>query len=145
MYEFIRGHLYLEFALNIIIKHTFLNSDELSGIESTFYQKVKLLKSKGKINNALKSLLLEVNKIRNKLAHNISFELNFEIVYNLVKLAHIANIDFSDDSIHMDFRYSKENYGIEGVIIELMANTFCELLCLNEDIIGTDTILKHMT
>ncbi|SKC77204.1 hypothetical protein [Maledivibacter halophilus] len=67
--QYIRGHLYLEFALNKIIDRT----------------------------------------------------------YELVNLAFSAGVDFSDCSVFNDYCFSQENYGVEGILIELMGNTFSKL------------------
>jgi len=137
---FIRGHLYLEALLSEIIDRSYKNPNAINEITSTFYKKVKLVRAVGRISEDVEELLLSINLIRNRLAHKLDFTLNFDIVFELVQKAHSAEIDFSDDQIYLDKAESQSNYGIYGVVNEVMCNIFSHLIWENEDIFTKEDI-----
>lgn len=141
---FIRGHLYLEAILNEIIDRSFAVPDAADELASMFYRKVKLVRSIGKITLEVESLLLTINEVRNKLAHKLDFTLTFDMAFTLVTKANEAGIDYSDDRIHQDRTASEQDYGIYGVINEVICNTFSHLVWENEDIFTKDDVGRFL-
>jgi len=143
--QFIRGHLYIEFALNKIIEKSFQFPNELETIANTFFRKVKILVSIGRLSKEMETLILAINTIRNILAHGLDYEITFEKAFELVNLAAKAGIDFSDDGIWRNNNYCMDVYGIDGIILELMGNTFYNLFINNEDLFPNEQYLDYMT
>ena len=141
---FIRGHLYLEALLSEIIERTYKEPKALTDLAAMFYRKVKLVRATGRISKTLENLLLEINKVRNKLAHKLEFTLSFNDAFQLALKAHAAGIDFSDDTIYQNKKHSKEWYGIYGVVNEVMCNTFSHLIWENEDIFSKEDIGRFL-
>lgn len=131
-YVFIRGHLYLEALMTEIIKKTYKDSDSALEIGKMFYNKIKLLKAIGIIDKDMENLLLEINKIRNKMAHNMEYRLSFDDLYNLIIVSYNAKVNYSDDNISEEY-YCKRYYFDENETIgvtELMSNTFHKMIIM---------------
>lgn len=141
---FIRGHIYIESLLSEIIKRSYENPEALSQLESMFYNKIKLLKAIDYISDEIETLLIRINRVRNKLAHRLQYSLGFDVAFELVNLAHEAGIDFSDNLIYSDKDYSKENYHTSGVINEVMSNTFAYLVFISEELFSKGEISDLM-
>lgn len=77
----------------------------------------------GMITIAQADALNELNSIRNDFAHVLGQRLGFERVFGLVQKAASAGFEFSDDTIHQDKITSKEWYGTDGCIVEVL-NSF---------------------
>lgn len=142
LFEFLRGHLYLEYILNILIEKSI--KDKQKNEFDTFNKKIKVLKESNIIDGNMKELLSGINRIRNKLAHQIDFEINFEMMFTLVRISSRAGVEYSDDHIYTNEQYSKECYGIDGIIKELFPNTFCQLLYNNERYFGDKEIYTYI-
>lgn len=89
----IRSHLYTEVMLNSIIKNNFTNSEKI--VEYSYFQKIQLLVALGKLDNRLSADLIHLNKLRNKFAHNLHYN--------------IADFDFSHFS-DLNGVYKKKDY-----------------------------------
>ena len=139
--RYIKGHLFLEFAMNAIIKKA-LN---LNKEAKTFAYKIGLLSENSLLSENDTILLKAINKQRNKIAHDLNYLLTFDTVFSLVKLSSEAGVDYSDDTIFKNMKLSKEWYGIDGIINELFPNTFCHLLYNNEKYFIGDEIFNLMT
>lgn len=137
--RFIKGHLFIEFAINKIIENA-LNSS----IKKTVAKKIYLLKDNLLISEKEFDLLIALKNQRNEIAHNLNYDLTFEEMYNLVMLSVKAGVDYSDSTIYKNKKLSEEWYGIQGIIDEIFPNTFCHLLCQNEQYFENDEILKYM-
>lgn len=126
--RYIKGHLFLEFAMNTIISKALNVNTE----KKTFNNKIDLLFHNFLVSEKERDLLKVLNKERNKIAHNLDYTLTFDTLYDLVKLSDEAGVDYSDSTIYQDKKLSKEWYGIEGIMNELFPNTFCHLFYKNE-------------
>jgi hypothetical protein len=143
--EFIRGHLYIENIMAELIKKVYHDSIAALEIGKMYYKKVKLLKAIGAISSELEALLLGINQVRNKMAHQLHYRITFEECFELFVLAHKAGVDFSDDRIYQDKDYSREVYFSDaGGISELMVNTFSEL-AYSKDLFSEDEILELLS
>ena len=138
--RFIRGHIYIEGLLELLIKKTYSHPDALKGFLSSFYRKVKLLRANNTITSDEEMLLLTINKIRNKLSHNLTNNFDFDVMFEIVTLASKANIDFSDDTIHRSRITSEDWYGKFGLVQELFSNTFMHLIWKNEKLFTNEEI-----
>lgn len=78
--RYIKGHMFLEFAMNTIIVKALNVSTE----KKSFAEKIDLLFNKALISKNQKCLLKAINKQRNKIAHNLNYVLTFDTLYNLV-------------------------------------------------------------
>ncbi len=137
---YIKGHLFLEYAMNLI----YSKATGLDVSEHSFYQKIHLLSNKNLITNNEKILLLTINRCRNKIAHDLDYDLTFDTAYDLVCLSVKAGVDYFDDNIYKDKLISQKEYGIEGIINELFPNTFCQLIDNNKKYFTMEEISKLM-
>lgn len=139
--RYIKGHLFLEFAMNTIIEKAL----KLSTKNKTFANKITLLYKNNLISEDEKNLLKAINKVRNEIAHNLNYILTFDCVYNLVVLSSKARVDYSDDTIHENKKLSLEWYGVDGIVSELFPNTFCHLFYNNENFFEGNEILNYIS
>lgn len=128
---FVTGHLILESVLAQLIE-TRKKDGDIDPYSLSFHSKVKMALNRGLIFQSTAEFLIEVNKIRNNLAHRLGYEINFETVFELAKRAALGGIDFSDDTIHHDKELSEDWYGIEGTIQEIFQNAAQDLSFLVE-------------
>lgn len=135
---FIKGHLFIENIFNILL------SKKNITINTTFSDKINKLYDNGMIDKSMKSYLKSLNKIRNKIAHDLFYKLKFEEVYELLKLSHDASVDYSDDCIYQNKRLCSEFYGLQGIINELFTNTFSSLILFNSELFAEDEISKYL-
>ena len=92
---YILGHLQIEFLLTKMIEAH--NSDLYKFSLSLTHQKlIELVFGLGLVNLNQKIALLEINRIRNKLAHDITFSLSIDETKNLFQLAEKAFTDMTD-------------------------------------------------
>ena len=119
---YIKGHLFLENAFNKILEKLNVN------INKTFFKKIQLLYENKNISENMKILLENINKIRNNIAHDLYYDLEFEEVFKLIKLSINAGVIYSDNAICNNMYYSEEFYGLKGIIDELFINSFSKLL-----------------
>jgi hypothetical protein len=129
---FITGHLILESVLVQLIELKLTDKDQINLFDMSFPSKVNMAKSRGLIDDKMGEFLLEVNTVRNRLAHRLDEAIDFELMYSLAKIAHIGGVDFSDDKIHSDKSKSQEWYGVEGIIQELFQNAAQDLSFIME-------------
>ncbi|MEK4061895.1 MULTISPECIES: hypothetical protein [Paenibacillus] len=141
---FIRGQLYIETLLSEIIVRSFKNPEALKNITNSFHNKVKIVRGVDRISAPMEDLLLQINSVRNKLAHKLEFNLVFNDAFELVEKAAEAKVDFSDENIYLDRNYSELNYGVTGVVAELMSNTFSQILFENEDMFTHEDIGRFL-
>lgn len=141
---YIRGQLYIEALLSEIIERSFKNPDSLKKVTNSFHIKVKIVRALDRVSVPMEDLLLQINSLRNKLAHKLEFTMVFEDVFDLIEKAAGANVDFSDDNIYLDRNFSELNYGVNGVIAELMSNTFSQILYENEDMFTQEDIGRFL-
>ncbi len=139
--RYIKGHLFLEFAMNTIISKALNVGTE----KKTFTKKIDLLFSNSLVSEKEKDLLKALNQQRNEIAHNLNYTLTFDMLYDLVKLSAEAGVDYSDDTIYINKKLSKDWYGVEGIIMELFPNTFCHLFYENEKYFEDNDILNYMS
>ena len=137
--SFIKGHLFIENAMNILLKQLSIKTGN-----KTFHNKIILLHKNKKINDQIKSLLEKINNVRNKIAHNLYYQLTFDEMFELVKLSDEAEVIYSDDTIYENKTLSKEWYGVTGIINELFPNTFSHLFEINEDLFEEGEIYSYI-
>ena len=135
---YIKGHLFLENAFNKILEK--LNLD----INKTFFQKIQLLYDNKKISKNMKIFLESINKIRNNIAHDLYYDLEFNEVFKLIKLSINSGVIYSDDAIWKNIYYSEEFYGLEGVIDELFVNSFSKLFEDNKNLFKIEELYNFI-
>ena len=140
----LRGHLHLEALLNEIIRRSFAYPSAITDMRQSFFSKTKLLRATDRIDDGEESLLLAFNSLRNKIAHQVHFTVTFADAFSLVQTAASANVDFSDDTIHADRKFSEERYGLTGVLIEVISNTFQHLIWRNESLFSKEEISEFL-
>lgn len=136
---YIKGHLFLEYIMNTI------SEKALNKRKNTFSKKIYLLYNNNLISEKEKDLLVAINKLRNKIAHDLDFKLSFDELFGLVKMSAECGVDYSDDTIFDNRELSKEWYGIDGIINELFPNLFCHLLYRNEKYFNDMEIIDYMS
>lgn len=133
MILFIKGHLFIEYYMQVCIK-------KINVKIKNFYNKIQLMYNYHLISDYMKTLLEKINKIRNDIAHEIKYKLKFDTVFELINLSVMAGVDYSDDTIYINKKLSYEWYGIEGILNELFPNTIytildnCKELFTNEEL-----------
>lgn len=138
--RYIKGHLFLEFAMNTIIEKA-LN---VTTRNKTFSNKITLLYDNSLLSPMERDLLKSINKERNEIAHNLNYELTFDVVFHLVRMSGEAGVAYSDETIYRNKKLSSEWYGIDGIMIELFPNLFCHLFYQNEEYFEGNEIMKFM-
>ena len=136
----LRGHLLIEALLNEIIQRSFEYPNAIRDLRQSFFTKVKMLRAVNRIGDGEQRVLLAVNSLRNKMAHQLHFKVTFSDSFDLVQVAAQAGIDFSDDTIHADRKLSEEWYGTAGVLTEVISNTFQHLVWMNEELFSKEDI-----
>lgn len=138
--RYIKGHLFLEYIMNTILEKSINTVIE----KLTFNDKIYLLYKNHLINKKEKDLLISINRLRNRIAHVLEFQFSFDELFNIVKASAECGVDYSDYTIYMNRKLSKEWYGIGGIINELFPNLFCHLLYKNEKYFSDTEINKYM-
>lgn len=72
----LKGHLYIENRLIELIKVKLVNPNAIKLNDLNFPTKINLANALGLIDNKKSKLLRNLNSIRNKLAHDLNFELS---------------------------------------------------------------------
>jgi uncharacterized protein YutE (UPF0331/DUF86 family) len=67
------GHIYVESRMNILLNKTFVNSKRIE--KYLFEKKLEIIESLGSIDHKNVEKLRTLNQIRNKLAHNLDYEI----------------------------------------------------------------------
>lgn len=125
---FLRGHLVVE---GILIEALRVRLDHPSAIqldEMNYTRVVNLCRALGMIDDAKLGLLREIGRVRNRMAHELLYKLEFPEAFEMVGLAARSGVDFSDDTIHTDAALSEEWYGLAGIIQELFQNLAQDLV-----------------
>lgn len=130
MSAFITGHLIVE---SLLVQLIDLKGERNDTFKKNFPSKIKLCIESNLIDTKMGDYLKKMNYLRNRLAHNLGYRLDFEEVFSLCKEAHEAGIDFSDDTIHSNRKLSEEWYGTEGIIQEIFQNTAIDLAFVMEE------------
>ena len=130
---FMTGHLILESVLVQLIELKLTDSDQINLFDLSFPNKVNMAKSRGLIGEKMGEFLLEMNSVRNRLAHRLCEPIEFDRMYSLAKVAHQGGVEFSDDTIHSDRSKSLEWYGVEGIIQEIFQNVAQSLSFIMEE------------
>lgn len=99
----IRGHLILESRLIKIIELCLKNKEEINVTKLRFPIKVELAYALGAIKDkSYKSILLNINTLRNKFAHDINKELKEEDVFNVyANNSHMKTL-FKEENLEED-------------------------------------------
>jgi len=139
LHMLLRGHLYLEWMLAEILRRTMPSPESLGALNMGVYKLVKLHEAMGLLDQAEVDLLLALNRLRNKYAHRLGFNLTFDDAFALAELAGKARVDFSDETIYVDKSLSEEWYGTYGVLHEVIRNTFDHLFWKHHGSIFTNT------
>ncbi|QIZ07614.1 hypothetical protein HFZ78_13455 [Priestia megaterium] len=79
----LRGHLYIERELTILIKKKLIEPDEYLK-NMMFGQKLSLAFALGCVSKEERSTYAKLNELRNGFAHNLEYELTEEVFMNLV-------------------------------------------------------------
>ena len=128
---FLRGHLVLEGILEELLRtQNIVSLKKIS--RKTMAEKIKLYRDLKLISLNLQSFLLEVNRLRNKFAHRLGYDLTQEDVHLLINLAAAApEIDFSDDMHSLDRKTLFEWYtDTAGVLLEMFKHAALDLAFL---------------
>ena len=76
------GHLYIERLVNEILNKELINYSSInSNILNTFYKKITYIKSQNILGDTLCEDLILLNKLRNKFAHNLNYDISSFDIY----------------------------------------------------------------
>ncbi len=131
---FLRGHLVLEAVLNNLIQV----KEKISEVKInrlTFAKKIDCALALDLVTPEMYDFLTEVNKLRNKFAHRLGYDLTKEDVHELIRLAGKApEIDFTDDMHLLDSATLYEWYtDTTGVLEEMFKHAAMDLSFLLHD------------
>jgi len=129
---FITGHLIVESVLVQLIELVMTDEDKFNPFDLGFRNKVALARGRDLIDEKLESFLVEMNRIRNRIAHRLGEKLTFDAIFELARRAAHAGIDFSDDDIYLNKEHSRACYGLIGVMQEVFQNCAIDLSFLIE-------------
>jgi hypothetical protein len=127
------GHLVIENLLVESIKTKMELPQEFDPYTLYFPSKVELCVSLKIIPIEKKNCYLKLNSIRNKFAHQLNYDLNYDDVFNYAKEMANAGFDFSDDTIHDDKEQAKEMYGVDLTLFEILEHLETDLICYLHD------------
>jgi hypothetical protein len=130
---FITGHLILESVLVQLIELKKTGSGPINLFDLSFPSKVEMARSRGLVGEKMGEFLLEMNAMRNRIAHRLGEQIDFDRMYLLAKTAQLGEVEFSDDTIHMDKAAALEQYGLTGIIQEVFQNAAQELSFIMEE------------
>lgn len=119
---YISGHLLIESVLVQLIELKMNDDDNFDPFDLSFPNKAGIAKRRGLIDESMEAFLLEMNRIRNRLAHRLGEPINFDLMFRLAKSAYEGGVDFSDDTIHTNRELSCQWYGVQGIIQEIFQN-----------------------
>lgn len=125
---FLRGQLVIEGVLMVILRHNLSNPDAMELENTNYYRICSLCGALGLVDAEMLVLLRSIGRIRNKMAHQLDYELSFDEAFALAVEAARAGVDFSDDTIYSDKVTSREWYGVEGIVQELFQNLAQDLV-----------------
>ena len=121
-------HLTLEALLTEIIKRSPNAPTEPKLRKLMFAKKANECLRLGKLTIELHAAVIALNKVRNKYAHELGFELSFDAALKLAKLCGEAGAEFTDgvDSCTVS-EARKLGYDTLGLLNETFRNTFFEV------------------
>ena len=134
---YVAGHLLVESVLVQLIELVMTSEDKFDPFDLSFRNKVGLARGRNLIDERWERFLLELNRIRNRIAHRLGERITFDTLFELAVLAAEAGIDFSDNTIHTDRTLSLEHYGVQGLIQEIFQNAAQDLSFVMEEHGGT--------
>ena len=140
---FVKGHLYIEFALNNIIEKAYAEPSALKRLSGSFANKIMLLRAIGRLSPEMESYLKEFNRMRNKLAHEIDYELNYDEIIEIARKAHNSEVEFVDVNMYNALDGNRGHYEVHDVIEELISGSFYSLFKLNEDLYPNEEYSKY--
>lgn len=114
------GHLVVENLLVESIKTQLKVPDEFDPYKLNYPQKVELCIALEIMPSYEKSVYLKLNGIRNKYAHQLNYELSFDEAFEYAKEMSDIGTPFTDDTIYENRELSKEYYGVEGIMTEIL-------------------------
>ncbi|MEM9947119.1 MAG: hypothetical protein AAF810_13760 [Cyanobacteria bacterium P01_D01_bin.36] len=129
---YITGHLIIESVLVQLIELKITEDDTFDPFELSFPSKVRLAKNRGLIDESMAAFLIEMNRIRNRLAHRLGEPITFDMVFNLANAAAAGGVEFSDGNIH-DEKNAREWYGTKAIIQEIFQNASQDLSFIMEE------------
>lgn len=109
---YVAGHLLLESVLVQLIELVMTPKDKFDPFGLSFCNKVGFARGRDLIDERWERFLLELNRIRNRIAHRLGERIAFDTLFELAVLAAEAGVDFSDSRIHTDRTLSLEHYGV---------------------------------
>ncbi|HIF6199603.1 TPA: hypothetical protein ACX3IX_004575 [Vibrio parahaemolyticus] len=130
---YLTGHLLLESVLVQLIELKLDDSEKINPFNMSFPSKVNLALNRGLIWQSMADFWIEMNRIRNRLAHRLGEPITFDLLFGLAKAAHLGGVDFSDDTIHSDYQLSQQWYGVQGIIQEIFQNAAQDLSFIMEE------------
>ena len=140
LYIFIVGHIAIESVIIQLIEIKLSKPEKLDVSRLNFPRKVELGIALGVVDDKLSDLLKKINSKRNKYAHRIEYKMSFDEAYDLIILASQSGIEFTD-GLDMDKNFAESVQNTNGLLIELLSNTFF-ILALKLEELGGDFLLS---
>ncbi|MES0809213.1 hypothetical protein ABLO27_07015 [Roseibium sp. SCPC15] len=129
-YAFLRGQLVVEGILVEALRAKLEHPEAIELDRLSYSGIVGMCRALGMIDDNVLGLLRKIGKLRNTMAHDLRYELSFQEIFELAKLASAAGVSFSDETIFNDEQRSREWYGASGILQELFQNLAQDLVCL---------------
>jgi hypothetical protein len=74
--QLIQAHLYFDHAITLLLVEEFANPDAINTTRMSFIQKLQLVQALGLLPADLVSVIEFINNLRNKIAHDLNFEIS---------------------------------------------------------------------
>ena len=125
---FLRGHLVIEAMIGQLLQtNNRVTHNRINKISCA--EKIDLVLTLNLISQPLHNFLKELNKLRNKFAHNLGYDLTENEVYTVIKLAgKVPEIEFTDDMHLLDIKTLYDWYiNTAGVLLEMFKHVALDL------------------
>lgn len=136
MYVLVKAHLYIEYELELILIEYVERPEYLKIPKMTFAQKENLVFALGIVPDSEKKSLNNFNKIRNKLAHNLDYKFNEEILEKNI-IGQFSSKTRTDYEKNLGFYCGKYGDGLNGKLrcaISIIWSNLLEIRIIPSDI-----------
>ena len=115
LHSFVVGCTLIEYFLNQLIELSLKNHEEFDTSRLRFYMKVDYCIAQEYLKKEQGNFIKKLKEYRNKFAHELRYELNYEQCYDLVKEAGKVGFLFTD-LVDVKEKYARKYYNKETLI-----------------------------
>ncbi len=126
------GHLIIESLIVEIIKIDIKKEDKIDLFRLNFPQKVNLCLSYELLDEKIGTFLKKLNKVRNHYAHYLGYQMKFDEIYDLGKMAYSSGVDYTDD-LNLDKEFAESCYDERTLLYAIYSNVAHYLSLIIDD------------